>query len=313
MVCIPPLSVNPPIPAEPFLAYWCAIFLSSYSLKQLHNGKLYNLTNIAVNVDMAERALAGLSSMPSFLFFSKEWWDSPYINHFLSADTVVPGYTNPQNLNRFSYVTNNPLRYTDPTGHMRVTEGPESKGCSDPKYCNNGKPKSKEELKKMRNEKKDKTEKNKGDGRLPVTNPIESYCGNSSGLACAANFAQDAATLTDLVGVGLIETPAVAAGCFDAGPLGCAIAEVGVVVTWNLTLNNVEQIASAGSFGFTFLDDVFNNGGWGENSSTSAVTLVAGTLPLTPSWDLAVDTYASGYNHGFFNGVSTILDNGLFK
>jgi hypothetical protein len=36
----------------------------------------------------------------------------------LSADTIVPGYANPQNLNRYSYVTNNPLRYTDPTGHM---------------------------------------------------------------------------------------------------------------------------------------------------------------------------------------------------
>jgi RHS repeat-associated protein len=43
---------------------------------------------------------------------------SPYINRFLSADTIVPGYTNPQALNRFSYVLNNPLRYIDPTGHM---------------------------------------------------------------------------------------------------------------------------------------------------------------------------------------------------
>ena len=42
---------------------------------------------------------------------------SPYINRFLSADTIVPGYANPQSLNRYSYVINNPLRYTDPTGH----------------------------------------------------------------------------------------------------------------------------------------------------------------------------------------------------
>jgi RHS repeat-associated protein len=39
---------------------------------------------------------------------------SPYINRFLSADNIVPNPTNPQNLNRFSYVLNNPLRYTDP-------------------------------------------------------------------------------------------------------------------------------------------------------------------------------------------------------
>lgn len=34
----------------------------------------------------------------------------------------MPGYTNPQNLNRYSYVTNNPLRYTDPTGHMQCED-----------------------------------------------------------------------------------------------------------------------------------------------------------------------------------------------
>ncbi len=59
---------------------------------------------------------------PAFLFESNNWWDSPYINHFLSADTVVQSYANPQSLNRYSYVTNNPMRYTDPTGHMRTDE-----------------------------------------------------------------------------------------------------------------------------------------------------------------------------------------------
>jgi hypothetical protein len=42
---------------------------------------------------------------------------SPYINRFLSADTIVPGAANPQAWNRYSYVLGNPLRYTDPTGH----------------------------------------------------------------------------------------------------------------------------------------------------------------------------------------------------
>ncbi len=49
---------------------------------------------------------------------------SPKLGRFLSADSIVPGAANPQNLNRFSYVTNNPLRYIDPTGHKCVSAGP---------------------------------------------------------------------------------------------------------------------------------------------------------------------------------------------
>jgi RHS repeat-associated protein/uncharacterized repeat protein (TIGR01451 family) len=49
---------------------------------------------------------------------------SPKLGRFLSADSIVPNPANPQDLNRFSYVLNNPLRYTDPTGHKCVSEGP---------------------------------------------------------------------------------------------------------------------------------------------------------------------------------------------
>jgi RHS repeat-associated protein len=41
----------------------------------------------------------------------------PGIGRFISADTLVPDPTNPQQFNRYTYVLNNPLRYTDPTGH----------------------------------------------------------------------------------------------------------------------------------------------------------------------------------------------------
>jgi RHS repeat-associated protein len=50
---------------------------------------------------------------------------SPYINRFLSADTIVPGLHNPQSLNRYSYVGNSPINYVDPSGHMRLREGPQ--------------------------------------------------------------------------------------------------------------------------------------------------------------------------------------------
>jgi RHS repeat-associated protein len=42
----------------------------------------------------------------------------PYINRWISADTIVPDPANPQSYNRLSYVENNPLRFADPTGHM---------------------------------------------------------------------------------------------------------------------------------------------------------------------------------------------------
>jgi hypothetical protein len=75
------------------------------------------------------------------LFYNARYYD-PTIGRFLSADTIVPGSDpltvwpsdgtatpmwgnggkangsqNPQELNRYSYVNNNPLKYTDPTGH----------------------------------------------------------------------------------------------------------------------------------------------------------------------------------------------------
>jgi RHS repeat-associated protein len=41
----------------------------------------------------------------------------PRLGRFVSADTVVPEPGNPQAWNRYAYVTNNPLRYNDPSGH----------------------------------------------------------------------------------------------------------------------------------------------------------------------------------------------------
>lgn len=41
----------------------------------------------------------------------------PYINRFLSADTLVPDPQNPQGWNRYTYTLNNPLKFVDPSGH----------------------------------------------------------------------------------------------------------------------------------------------------------------------------------------------------
>jgi hypothetical protein len=41
----------------------------------------------------------------------------PYLTRWISADTIVPDLSEPQDFNRYSYVRNSPLGYTDPSGH----------------------------------------------------------------------------------------------------------------------------------------------------------------------------------------------------
>jgi RHS repeat-associated protein len=41
----------------------------------------------------------------------------PVIGRFIQADTIVPDPGDPQSLNRYSYVLNNPVKYRDPSGH----------------------------------------------------------------------------------------------------------------------------------------------------------------------------------------------------
>ncbi|MBU0491840.1 MAG: RHS repeat-associated core domain-containing protein [Chloroflexi bacterium] len=63
------------------------------------------------------------------LYYGARYYD-PLLGRFISADTVVPGAGNPQALNRFSYVLNNPLRYTDPLGHIPCYGDPSRGECS---------------------------------------------------------------------------------------------------------------------------------------------------------------------------------------
>ena len=42
---------------------------------------------------------------------------------FIQADTIIPNPANPQSLNRYAYTLNNPLRYTDPSGHIPIPPG----------------------------------------------------------------------------------------------------------------------------------------------------------------------------------------------
>ncbi|MFZ2361346.1 MAG: RHS repeat-associated core domain-containing protein [Anaerolineae bacterium] len=50
------------------------------------------------------------------MYYGARFYDGA-LGRFISPDTIVPEPGNPQALNRYSYVLNNPLRYNDPSGH----------------------------------------------------------------------------------------------------------------------------------------------------------------------------------------------------
>ncbi|MEM8535960.1 MAG: RHS repeat-associated core domain-containing protein, partial [Chloroflexota bacterium] len=50
------------------------------------------------------------------LYYHARYYD-PRLGRFLSPDILVPDPANPQDWNRYTYVRNNPMNATDPTGH----------------------------------------------------------------------------------------------------------------------------------------------------------------------------------------------------
>ncbi len=54
--------------------------------------------------------------------YRARWYD-PALGRFVQPDTLVPEPANPQDLNRYAYVRNNPPRYLDLTGHCTGLTG----------------------------------------------------------------------------------------------------------------------------------------------------------------------------------------------
>jgi RHS repeat-associated protein len=53
-------------------------------------------------------------------FYNARYYDSG-LGRFTQPDTIVPNMFNPQSLNRYAYVLNNPVKYTDPMGHEYIS------------------------------------------------------------------------------------------------------------------------------------------------------------------------------------------------
>ena len=269
---------------------------------------------------MAERGKAGCSRRPAFLFDARRQLSSPYINHFISADTIVPGYANPQNLNRYSYVTNNPLRYTDPTGHMLdygANEG--GGGCNSiacfPTPPNNLPSGGGGNGGGGHDDDDDDEDDNPSVPDLPGYDPIAIYCGESSSLGCLSFLLQDGATLVDIVGMGVVSALTIT-GCVVGTPgggggvlAGCAAGGAEGLFFYNTTgLNTAESALSFGSTVLTVIDDARQYGELGESSQTSIPATLTGLVMIDPFTDAIIDGYVSGYNHGLFNGIDHIYN-----
>ncbi len=53
-------------------------------------------------------------------YFGARYYNTE-MRQFTQPDTIIPDLYNPQSLNRYSYVLNNPYKYVDPTGHYVET------------------------------------------------------------------------------------------------------------------------------------------------------------------------------------------------
>jgi RHS repeat-associated protein len=56
------------------------------------------------------------------MYYRARYYD-PQVGRFAAADTIVPDRSNPQDLNRYTYVGNNPINAIDPSGHRYIETG----------------------------------------------------------------------------------------------------------------------------------------------------------------------------------------------
>ena len=109
-------------------------------------GRRRNFTDwtytVAAQTDLLpDRGFTGHEYLPWFKLYNMNGrlYD-PVVGRFLEPDPVVQDASSTQNLNRYSYCLNNPLKYTDPSGYRkrRLEPGPGEERWIDPYYHSPG-------------------------------------------------------------------------------------------------------------------------------------------------------------------------------
>ena len=62
-----------------------------------------------------------LDDATGLYYYNARYYD-PLLARFIQPDDIIQDLSNPQTYNRYSYCANNPLRYTDPSGHGMVDD-----------------------------------------------------------------------------------------------------------------------------------------------------------------------------------------------
>ncbi|MCP4298624.1 MAG: RHS repeat-associated core domain-containing protein, partial [Proteobacteria bacterium] len=63
-----------------------------------------------------------LDQESGLMYYNARYYD-PTMARFITPDTMIPDASNSQAYNRYAYVLNNPVVYTDPTGHFSMDPG----------------------------------------------------------------------------------------------------------------------------------------------------------------------------------------------
>jgi hypothetical protein len=145
---------------------------------------------------------------------------------------------------------------------------------------------------------------------------LSGFLNNATCLDAASLLTQDLATLFSSAGAAVASVTTLL-GCIPASGVGCGAGYVVGVGIHTTFFNPYETIFSGFSFATTAYSDwlthdtYINNlydWGVGEDTITGVFTVVPGTITVDPFIDAGADIYASGYNHSYFCGMSTILD-----
>ncbi|MBN4064538.1 RHS repeat-associated core domain-containing protein [Dehalococcoides mccartyi] len=73
--------------------------------------------SLLLNLALLELPSSPIEDAVSGLYFYNARYLEPGIGRFISPDSIIPNPSDPRDHNRYTYVRNNPLKYTDPTGH----------------------------------------------------------------------------------------------------------------------------------------------------------------------------------------------------